>query len=241
MVKGIGIEFIEKTKYQYAEPSEQERRLAQPSLEAPFTSNYSPVTLPDPNEIQTPLKEVVDRRASLRTFQGDSIGLEELSYLLWCTQGIRQRNQNATLRTVPSAGARHAFETYLLANHVKDLDVGLFRYLAGNHQLQLHIPGAEIASQVAQACLEQNMLKESATTFIWVAVVKRMYWRYHERGYRYLFIDAGHVCQNLYLASESIGCGACAVAAYDDDAMNALLGLDGKDQFVIYLAAMGKR
>ena len=84
-------------------------------------------------------------------------------------------------------------------------------------------------------------LKKGAVTFIWVAASDRMTWRYCERGYRYILLDAGHVCQNLYLSAESIGCGVCAVGAYDDDIINKLLGLDGRSEFVIYIAAAGKK
>jgi SagB-type dehydrogenase family enzyme len=68
-----------------------------------------------------------------------------------------------------------------------------------------------------------------------------MTWRYGERGYRYLHLDAGHVCQNLYLASETIDAGTCAVGAFDDDALNNLLGLNEEEAFVIYLATVGKK
>jgi SagB-type dehydrogenase family enzyme len=68
-----------------------------------------------------------------------------------------------------------------------------------------------------------------------------MKWRYSERSFRYFFLDAGHVCQNLYLAAESIGLGACAVGAFDDDEINSLLGLDGEEQFVVYAGAAGKK
>jgi SagB-type dehydrogenase family enzyme len=68
-----------------------------------------------------------------------------------------------------------------------------------------------------------------------------MFWRYPERGYRYLLLDAGHVCQNLYLAAEGLGCGVCAIAAYDDDAINAALELDGETLFVVYAASLGRR
>jgi len=68
-----------------------------------------------------------------------------------------------------------------------------------------------------------------------------MTWRYGERGYRYLFLDAGHVCQNLYLAAEAIGCGVCAIGAFDDEALNAAFDLDGESLFVIYAATLGRR
>ena len=81
----------------------------------------------------------------------------------------------------------------------------------------------------------------SGVVFLWTAVPYRMTWRYGERGYRDLHLDAGHVCQNLYLAAEAVGCGVCAIAAFDDDVMNDLLGIDGNDQFLIYLATAGKK
>ena len=100
---------------------------------------------------------------------------------------------------------------------------------------------AEIADKLVDACLGQVFIKNSAVTFIWVAVPYRMTWRYSERGYRYMFLDAGHVGQNLYLAAEGIDCGACVIGAYDDDAVNNLLGFDGKELFVIYMASVGKK
>ena len=85
------------------------------------------------------------------------------------------------------------------------------------------------------------MYEQAAVVFIWTAVPYRMTWRYGERGFRDLHLDAGHVCQNLYLAAEATGCGTCAIAAFDDDDMNAILGINGSDQFVIYLATVGKK
>ena len=78
-------------------------------------------------------------------------------------------------------------------------------------------------------------------TFLWVAVPHRMCWRYGERSYRYLFLDAGHVCQYLYLAAESIGAGACAIAAFDDEALDEAAGVDGETAFVIHAASAGRK
>jgi SagB-type dehydrogenase family enzyme len=68
-----------------------------------------------------------------------------------------------------------------------------------------------------------------------------MKWRYGERGYRYMHLDAGHVCQNLYLSAESIDCGVCAIAAFQDEEINSVLGIDGEEEFVIYVATVGKK
>jgi SagB-type dehydrogenase family enzyme len=67
-----------------------------------------------------------------------------------------------------------------------------------------------------------------------------MVWRYGERGYRYLHIDVGHACQNLYLAAETMEAGVCAIGAFDDEALNRALGIDGVEQWAIYLATVGK-
>jgi SagB-type dehydrogenase family enzyme len=146
-----------------------------------------------------------------------------------------------TVRTVPSAGARHAFETLLLINNVSGLDPGLYRFLALEHALLEENLAPDCADRLVEACLGQEFIKSCAATFIWTAEVARMKYRYGERGYRYLHLDAGHVCQNLYLAAEAIGCGACAVAAFTDDEVNGVLGLDGVSRFAIYLGAVGKR
>jgi SagB-type dehydrogenase family enzyme len=168
--------------------------------------------------------------------------LNELSALLWFTQGVKEvTNRPVTLRTVPSAGARHAFETYLLVNRVEDLQPGIYRYLALEHALLGLNFDEDVNETLTQACFNQRQVATSAVTFFWAAVVERMQWRYPERGYRYLLLDAGHICQNLYLAAEGLGCGVCAIAAYDDDSVNAALGLDGETIFVAYIASLGKR
>lgn len=147
----------------------------------------------------------------------------------------------ATLRTVPSAGARHAFETYLLINRVDGIQPGLYRYIALEHAL-LAVDLAEgIAQRLTDACYYQKQVLHSAVTFFWAAALERMAWRYVERGYRYLHLDAGHVCQNLYLAAEVIRAGVCAIGAFDDETLNGLLGLDGENDFVVYAASTGKR
>jgi SagB-type dehydrogenase family enzyme len=128
-----------------------------------------------------------------------------------------------------------------LVNRVEGLEPGLYRYLPLEHNLAQVKAGESYRKAVTEAALGQNIVATSAVTFIWTAVVYRMYWRYGERGYRYLHLDAGHVCQNLYLASEAVNCGTCAIGAFRDEDINELLGLEGEDQFVVYMASCGKK
>lgn len=245
MDKIIGQQFMKMTRYEYLKPSGHESGELPPALQLDYDHTLSLIDLPEPEtfpEINLNLLEFIELRTSTRQYSGRPLSLPELSYLLWCTQGVKGViPEKATFRTVPSAGARHAFETYLMVNNVEDIQPGLYRFLALEHKLLPVKLDNKIAGQISNACLKQMSVASSAVTFIWTAVTARMIWKYGERGYRYLHLDAGHVCQNLYLTSESIGCGTCAIAAFNDEALNNALGLDGESQFAIYCAAVGKK
>ena len=186
--------------------------------------------------------EAVRRRESRRVFRDVPLKLVELSFLLWATQGVRRTVGGvATLRTVPSAGARHALETYLYVRRVEGLEEGVYRYLPLDHKLlEVRVEsGAGLSHLVTEASVGQVFTAKSAATFIWTAVPYRMEWRYLQAAHKVIAIDAGHVCQNLYLACEAIGAGTCAVGAYYQQEMDALVGVDGRDEFTIYVAPVG--
>ena len=116
---------------------------------------------------------------------------------------------------------------------------GLYRYLPLQHQLYLVKAEEGLAAAIDAACFEQYVLN-SAVTFLWTALPGRTEWRYAILAHRVILMDAGHLCQNLYLACEAIGAGTCAIGAYDQERLDALLGVDGEDEFVIYLAPVGR-
>ena len=243
MSDGAGREFMRRTRHEAQGPSEQQRGVPQPPLFA-WTPGAGAVALPPPDAVALPpldFAALLRRRASLRQYAPTPLTLAELSFLLWATQGVKELvGERATRRPVPSAGARHACETLVLANRVAGLAPGVYRYHPRPHQVELHTPAAS-AAQLAEACCGQEMVAASAATFFWLAVPHRMSWRYGERGYRYLHLDAGHICQNLDLAAEAVGAGVCAIAAFDDAALDRALGLDGETQFALYAATVGKR
>ena len=244
MSQRIGDVFLEGTKYQNLGPSDQKQGVTQPPLHSLLRDGVR-IPLPSPQSLDLAsmeLRDAIEARRSLRTYAEVPLALEELSFLLWCSQGVKPESTNKfTLRTVPSAGARHAFETLLLVNRVDGLDPGLYQFDAAAHRLIQWESPPDLSEQLAAACLNQPMIANSAVTFVWAAERVRMAWRYGERGLRYLFLDAGHVCQNLHLAAESVAAGACAIGAFNDDELNQVLELDGADRFVVYLAAVGKR
>jgi SagB-type dehydrogenase family enzyme len=241
----IGIELFEKTKYPNLTAPAQQNGIPQPELEQAVPGGVTLIPLPEPSSISIPsmdVRQAMEQRATLRKYSQMELSLKELSYLLWVTQGVKAITERpVTLRTVPSAGSRHAFETYMLVNRVESLNPGVYRYSALKHSIYAANMEVNITEKVTTACKSQSHIRTSAVTFFWAAVLERMAWRYAERAVRYVLLDAGHVCQNLYLAAESIGCGACGIAAYDDDLTNAALGLDGVNELVVYAATVGKR
>lgn len=225
--------------------TDQNRGLPMPPAEKPFAPGAKLVDLPRKGEWRTigsvDLASAVENRKSHRLFKKEPLSLEELAFLLWATQGVRERLQSGNVRkTVPSAGCRHAIETYLCALNVTGLEEGVYRYLPLEHKLVLEFTEAGISAKITKAAFDQAFVGKAPATFVWTTIPYRMEWRYSVAAHKVIAIDAGHVCQNLYLACEAIGAGTCAVAAYNQDLMDRLLHLDGKDEFVIYLAPVGK-
>lgn len=236
---------MDETKYAAMEPPDQVRELSQPPLQQPYSRDCEKIELPQPEHFPEipPLDflALIELRASVRDYLKQPMPLLELSFLLWCTQGVKMvLGDKATKRTVPSAGSRHAFETYLLINNVEGLTPGIYRFLALEHTLTPVVVDPAAKQRIVDACLGQQFIGQAAVAFFWAADAYRMTWRYGERGYRYLHLDAGHVGQNLYLSAQAIGYGACAFATFDDDRLNRELQLDGEQQFVVYGAAVGK-
>jgi SagB-type dehydrogenase family enzyme len=224
--------------------TDQSLGLPPPPIEKPYKSDQDLIPLSTSGSFhdlyKIDLQYAINNRRSRRKYTTKPLSLIDLSFLLWATQGIRRvMDSGHALRTVPSAGSRHALETYLAVFNVETLDKGLYRYLPVEHKLAVEKFDTLVAQKVSQACFHQNWIADAAVFFIWTTIPERMEWRYGLAAHRVILIDAGHVCQNLYLASEAIGAGTCAIAAYDQEQMDHVLGLDENDEFVIYAAAVG--
>jgi len=225
--------------------TDQNRLIDSPPVEKPFAEDATRIDLVPHGEWDAvkgiDLIEAIGNRKSRRAYSNEPLTADELSFLLWATQGMRMRiDYGHAYRTVPSAGCRHAFETYLCVLNVTGIDDGLYRYLPVEHELLLEFTDDRLAETIVAATFGQSFIGKAAVTFIWAAIPYRMEWRYGIAAHKVIAIDAGHVCQNLYLACEAIGAGTCAIAAYDQEMMDQLVRVDGMDEFVIYLAPVGK-
>ncbi len=184
------------------------------------------------------LWQVLQHRRSARRYSQGGISLTDLALLLWASQGVTAQAGPYYLRTAPSAGALYPIETYVVAERVDEVEPGLLHFDVRGFQLE-RLESGHMARKVATAALGQGFISNASAVFIWSAVLRRTMSKYGNRGLRYIYMDAGHICQNLLLAADALGLGACPVAAFYDDELNDILGVDGEEETVIYMAPVG--
>ncbi|MCK4870310.1 MAG: SagB/ThcOx family dehydrogenase [Gammaproteobacteria bacterium] len=225
--------------------SDQKKGVAQPEVQKNYPPDAKLINLVPPSEFKSGRKsflDVISHRRSVRRFNGDFMNLMELSFLLWATQGVKNVNR-ANLRTSPSAGSRHPFETYLCIGRVTGVAPGVYRYLPLEHKLCLVYEDSDILVKTKATLISTNpagpSVLDCCVFFIWAAVPYRAEWRYPDPG-KAIALDGGHVCQNLCLAATAIDAGSCAIAAYKQAAMDELIKVDGENEFAVYMATVGK-
>jgi SagB-type dehydrogenase family enzyme len=197
------------------------------------------VKLPFSEQFQTlSLDQTIRARKSVRNFSEKNLSLDQLAYLLWTSTGIQRKENGYQFRNAPSAGALYPIETYLFAKKVDGLSVGLYHYNIKSHALD-ELKTGDFSTNFTKSCLGQSMLSRAAVVIVWSAVFPRSKWKYKQRGYRYIYLDCGHIAQNLALTATSIGLGSCQIGAFYDDEINVLLDLDGTQESTIYLSAVG--
>ena len=191
---------------------------------------------PSTPELAGALHYLLKNRKSRRLFASATLPLEQLSYLLWACEGVRENKGKFSFRTTPSGGARHPLDVYVFAHNVAGLKIGLYRYLPLEHSLVLEREGDDSAA-LDEAL--NGQFRNSSCVIMWAAVPYRSEWRYGKAADKLVALDAGHSCQNLYLACEALKLGTCAIGAYDQKKLDVYLGLDGEDMIAMYAAPVG--
>ncbi len=234
-------EFMKATNWALddAEPSDQEKGIERPEIFKSYTEEV--IKLPSFNNLnldEKSLSQSIVERRSRRKYTGEEISLEELSYLTFLNCGVtKELNEKTYLRAYPSGGNRQGFETYLYIQNVIGLEKGVYRYIPLEHGL---IKLKDEKKNIGDSLFGQNWADKGAVTFIWTVIPYRGEWRYQELSHKVLLLDAGHLCQNLYLACEAIGLGTCAIGSYEQSMMDDFVGVDGEEEFVVYLSPVGK-
>jgi len=241
MAAGVGDRFQQETKYS---PEEMEARsIDWASKPDDFKSHPGAkmlVSMPAPDLSDGPtLWDTLRLRRSRRSYDTDAvILLKTLSNLLWATQGITDKRAGYLFRAAPSAGALYPVETYVSVRAVEGLTPGIYHFRPDRFDLEM-LGSGDCSKELSLAALGQGMISRAQVTFVWTAVIGRAKWKYDQRAYRYIYLDAGHIAQNLYLACEALGLGVCAVGAFFDDMINGILGVDGTAETVLYMAPVG--
>lgn len=229
--------------------TDMQKKMPKPPIQKELGNYIDIIDLPKISEEVVKKSNVyncIKDRRSIRLYENESMSLEELGFLLWATQGIEEikGDNKLTLRTAPSGGACHTFETYLLIKNVKSLKQGVYRYLPIEHKLLFMYEMDNYDDKVDKATPKQpfvpNFASKSAVIFAWSTIPYRAEYKFDITAHKKILIDVGHVCQNLYLASEAIKFGTCAIGIYDQELIDNMLQLDGENEFVIYMAAVGK-
>ncbi len=239
MAEGIGDRFQDETKYARDKlPGGYLDWSKKPGIYKDY-SEAPKVDLPPPLEKGgMPVWETIGRRRSVRDFRSIPLSAAEVSQLLWASQGVTKVAGDFGLRAAPSAGALYPIETYLSVQMAENIEPGIYHYDVREHRLD-QLRAGDFGAPVAEAALDQGFLAEAAVVFAWTAVFGRSKWKYKQRAFRYVYLDAGHIAQNVAVAAVALGLGSCQVAALYDGEVNSILGVDGEEESILYMTAVG--
>lgn len=238
MATGVGDKFQNETKYSRTSRGNYIDWTKKPDEYKKYPTAKTIKLIKEFTDQSLPIVEALKKRKSTRAFSLQPLSMLELSFLLWAATGVQRREQGYKFRTAPSAGALYPIETYLVVNNVQDLQSGLYHYAIEGHALE-ELKIGDFGRALSKAALGQEMLEAAPLAFVWTAIFDRSKWKYGQRAYRYVYLDAGHIAQNLALSATSIGLGSCQIAAFFDEEVNQILGTDGITESVIYLSVVG--
>jgi SagB-type dehydrogenase family enzyme len=240
------LHFFDSEDYDKIVPeSDEHKKISPPLFQRPFPEDAPLIDLVPPDEFtigKTPFLYLVNSRKSRREYTPEPLTLEELSFLLWSTQGVKDvlKSGRGVKRTVASAGAKSPLETYLVINRVKGLEPGLYRYISFNHQLLFIKTIDDAEEKIGKLAYDQKFVGEAPVIFFWTAVPYRTEWRYTILSHKFIAIDLGIVSHSLYMACEALNLGTVAIGYYEQNKLDELLELDTEEEFVVLLAPVGR-
>lgn len=194
------------------------------------------ISLPEPSRKGSlSLEETLYLRRSIRDFLDAPLTLDEVSQLLWASQGKAKSGR----RVVPSAGALYPLEVYAVCGNIKGLSPGVYKYDHQRHALKKTLDGDK-RYQLANAALGQSWVREAPLNIVIAAVFERTTRKYGERGIRYVFIEVGHAAQNVLLQAVSLNLGAVPVGAFYDEEVKRVLRIEDPEK-PLYIIPVGKK
>jgi SagB-type dehydrogenase family enzyme len=197
----------------------------------PRLPHFSSVSLP----------QAIASRCSVRNFSLSRMPLSQLACVLHVAYGVRGYKtvdgEHAFDRQVPSAGGLYPLELYVATQAVEGLEDGIYHYDARAHELEKRVTGMHL-NTIAEMTIGQEMIRNCHFVVLVSATFTRTMWKYGQRGYRYVWIEAGHVGQNIYLAAPALGLGAVSIGGFFDSELHGLFRLP-KEENPVYLITVG--
>jgi len=200
--------------------------------------NAVKIQLPAPLPISSSIDSALQERRSKRSFTGDPLTLEQLSTVLTAAASFTGVSAGYRYRTAPSGGALYPIEIYVLTHNTDSIEAGLYHYQVADTSLEL-IRAGDLSKEVHEAANDQFSVGSSPATLIITSRWNRTITKYADRGYRYAYIECGAITQNIYLTTTSLKLGTCAVGAFDDEATNELLEIDGTEESALMIMPLG--
>ncbi|HEY4698806.1 MAG TPA: SagB/ThcOx family dehydrogenase [Nitrososphaerales archaeon] len=184
------------------------------------------------------IEEAISRRRSIRNYTSEPLNLQEVGQLLWAAQGVTEPNWS--LRAAPSAGGTYPLEIYIVVslNGVDNLPPGVYRYIPKHHSIILIAKGDKM-NDLAVAALDQQWVSESKVSIVIAALFERTTDRYGERGIRYVYMEAGHASQNIYLQAVALNLGTVAIGAFHDEQVQKIVDMPDKEK-PLYILPVGR-
>jgi SagB-type dehydrogenase family enzyme len=197
------------------------------------------IKLPPPRHDGTfSLDRALAERRSVRVIKDEPIMIEEVSQLLWATQGVSDTKTGH--RTVPSAMAVYPVEVYLIAGKVKTLPAGIYHYAPQGHLLVQKAAGDNIKEFCATAVSRQEWVTRVPAIVIITGVKERMTNKTGERGAPWVYVEAGLAAQNFFLEAVALGLGSTYVGGFEPDKVSSFLRLSPGEEPIAVLP-VGKK
>ena len=244
-IDGIGFNFVKST-FQKKAIKKRLPDMIPESWEKIYFKSYPrlpQISLEETNSNENPLFSVLKERKSEREFEGKNLTLKTISNILYFSSGIRNFNEikndfDLSLRVYPSAGARYPLEIYFALLRSEEIPLGIFHYNVKRNSIELLLEG-NFQEEFAKIT-DQDWIQKSGMIVIITAVFSRTVMKYKERGWRYIFFEAGHVAQNIHLISTSLNLKCCHIGGFLDRDIIQFLDLNPKSELPLYLVAIGE-
>lgn len=179
---------------------------------------------------------ILNDRESSNNFGDEFMSLETLSGILYFSAGLKKDNQEVK-RFYPSAGARYPLELYVFNFKVKGLKKGLYHYYNKEHGLEFL---ADLDKKEVEQMFLMPWIMKAGVVIVITAAFQRIMIKYGDRGYNYVFLEAGHLGQNISLLSTAYKLAVCPVGGFLEEKINKFLNLDSGFESVIYTLALGR-